>query len=129
MSEKTIEPNVSNQAEEGQVYKEQDLAQMIELVKAGIWRDTNLSKVLNVTRETVARWKKRPEVIEAYQATVMKFARKRIDVEAVLKELAIESDATKSELTIKVIPLLGGATSAIPSNTSDTQIVEANETD
>lgn len=75
-----------------QVYKEEELKMMIELVEAGLWKNSNLARILNVVDETIADWKKRPEVLTVYRKVVLQTARKRMDVEKRLRELAVESD-------------------------------------
>src|SRR5690606_16300172 len=75
-----------------QVYKQNELDLMIELIKAGDWKSTNLSKILNLDMNTVADWKKREDVQEAYRLTVLKFVKRRQDPEKVLSELGFDSD-------------------------------------
>lgn len=82
----------ANSDKQPQVYKQNELDLMIELVSAGMWKSTNLSKTLNVDMNTIAEWKKRVEVQKAYRETVLKFIRKRQDPEKVLQELDIDSE-------------------------------------
>lgn len=86
MSEETT----TKSTELPQVYKEVDLALMIELILNGLWSTTNLATALHITRDTVIEWKKRPEVQEAHRKAILKFIKKRTDTENVLKELDVE---------------------------------------
>lgn len=81
-----------NSDKDPQVYKQNELELMIELVKAGMWKSTNLSKTLSLDMNTVAEWKKRKDVQEAYRETVLKYIKKRKDPEKILSELDIDSD-------------------------------------
>lgn len=80
------------------VYKEEELANMIELIESGIWRTTNLSNALGINMETVDKWKLRPEVIQARRKSVKKWADKRVDADKVLKELGMEIDSAEVPL-------------------------------
>lgn len=129
----TVMQNVENSEAQPDIYKEAEFQTMLKFIRLGMWRNTNLAKVCHVSVDTLTEWKKRPEVAAAYNEAVEWIVKKRkniSDPEKIMKEMGLEVDKNESELTVKVIPLLGGASAhAIPSNTSDAQIVEANETD
>lgn len=80
----------ANSAELPQVYKENELKMMVELVENGLWSNVNLAKALGVNRDTITEWKKRPEVKKAYRKAILKYTSRRTDVDKILKELEIE---------------------------------------
>ena len=82
------------------VYKEEELAQMIELIGNGVWRTTNLANALHIDRETVDKWKEFKEVKDAHRQAVNKYSRRRNDNENILKELGMEVDAKVQEMPI-----------------------------
>lgn len=96
------ELNSEKSVTQPQVYKQNELKLFIELVEAGLWRNTNLAKALNIDVDTVADWKKRPEVQEAYRKTILKLVKVRPDIEKILKEMAIESDPDTMTLGLGV---------------------------
>lgn len=77
---------------EAKIYKEEEYDTMIEMIKAGMWRNVNLVNALHVDEQTILKWKKRPEVIEAHKQTFIKFLKKREDVEKILKEIGMETE-------------------------------------
>jgi hypothetical protein len=82
--------NSANSTDLPQVYKEEELKLMIELIENGLWRTTNLSTALHVDRKTIDEWKQRPEVQGAHRKAILKFVRRRTDTENILKELDVE---------------------------------------
>jgi hypothetical protein len=81
------------------VYKQVELSSMIELIGAGVWRSTNLAKALHIDLSTIAEWKKRPEVQDAHRRAILKFAKRRTDVEKILSELDFETPTEPQGLT------------------------------
>lgn len=87
-----------------QVYKKTEMEWMIDLIRRGLWRSTNLAEIIGINRETVDKWKKLPEVIEERRKVVWKTlgsGGKGRSVEAVLKEMGVETDPDKLEITHK----------------------------
>jgi hypothetical protein len=77
-------------AKRPEIYKEEDFDLMLKLIDRGIWKNCNLARALHLDEETVAKWKKHPQVIKAHTNSVLKFAGRRTDVENILKELDLE---------------------------------------
>ena len=88
----------ANSPQKPQVYKEEELEQMIELITNGVWRTTNLSNALHVDRKTIDVWKEFKEVKDAHRKAINKYSRKRTDTENVLKELGMEVDVSADSL-------------------------------
>ncbi len=87
-----------------QVYKKTEMEWMIDLIQRGLWRSTNLAEIIGINRETVDKWKKLPEVIEERRKVVWKTlgsGGKGRGVEAILKEMGVETDPDKLEITHK----------------------------
>lgn len=72
------------------IIKEEEFNLMLELIENGLWRNVNLSRALHVVEETIIKWKKHPKVQEAHRRAILKYARKRTDVDKILKELDME---------------------------------------
>lgn len=115
--------NSDNSDTQPQVYKQEELDLMFELIAAGVWRTTNLSKTLNVDMDTITAWKKRPEVIDARRKALLKFVKRRTDVEKILSELDFETPAeAPRNLTLIYQPIFGGlAANGLPANVSNAQ--------
>lgn len=96
---KIVRQNPTNPDSQPEVYKQAELEAMLQLIDAGVWRSTNLSKALHVDMGTIAIWKDRPEVQEAHKKAIIKFARRRTDVEKILNELDFETPAEPQSLT------------------------------
>lgn len=87
-----------------QVKKKTELEWMIDLIRRGLWRSTNLAEIIGINRETVDKWKKLPEVIEERRKVVWKTlgsGGKGRGVEAILKEMGVETDPDKLEVIHK----------------------------
>lgn len=99
---KVVKP--ANPAKQPQVYKKTELEWMIDLIKRGLWRSTNLAEIIGINRETVDNWKKLPEVIEERRKVVWKTLGsngKGRGVEMILKEMGVETDPDKLEVIHK----------------------------
>jgi len=105
-TQRMSDKNVANPT----VYKKEELTLMIELIEAGLWGSSNLANALHIDRSTVERWKETPEVQEAHRRAIMKFLRKRQDVEKILGELKVETPAETPKTLIQVNyqPIFGG---------------------
>jgi hypothetical protein len=111
-------------------YKKEELALMLELIEAGLWRTGNLSKALHVDEKTIVEWKKRPEVQETHRKTILKWVKKRKDSEIALRELEVDTpqEAPKTLVQINYQPIFGGKSAdALPTNHSDTQDIRPEE--
>lgn len=91
MSKKTSKKPTKS-TNQPRVYKKNELKLMVEMVEAGLWRTSNLQRVLGLDRTTIKKYKGLPVVKDAYRKTVSKYLKLRKDEEKVLKELKIESD-------------------------------------
>ena len=89
-----------------QVYKEQEFADFLSLVQQGLWRNNKLlADVCSVEEETIAKWKKMPEVVKARRialAETLRTFKNRGDVEKRLKEQGMEFDPDKVEAKVKI---------------------------
>lgn len=86
------------------VKKKTEYEWMVDLIRRGLWRTTNLANVIGVDRETIDKWKKRPEVVEERRKVVWKTlgsSGRGRSVETVLKEMGVETDPDKLEITHK----------------------------
>lgn len=87
-----------------QVQKVQEFATFMDLVRRGLWKNGSfIAELCSVDRDTIAEWKKRPEVIAAHSERT----KKELDrwdrmgkVEDRLKEQGMEFDAEKTETKI-----------------------------
>lgn len=75
---------------------------MIELIESGIYSTKNLMTALHLCKDTIVRWKKRPEVQLAHRKAILKFSKKRKDPEGSLKELGIEAARVEEKSHIEV---------------------------
>lgn len=81
--------------EESDVYKSAEYVLMCEFIEDGLWRETNLSRAVGVSRNTIRKWKAYPKAQKAYRKAikeVMKKRKKTGDVEKQMKELGLEVD-------------------------------------
>ncbi len=91
------------------IYKEEEFNEMLSLIENEyVYSDTNLSAALHVDRSTIAGWKKRPEAIKAHKEAVKKALGERrrkgqLQYEKTLKELGVETEVDKLDLSLKVI--------------------------
>lgn len=91
-------------AKRPQVYKKTEYEWMLDLIRRGLWRTTNLASAVGVDRETIDKWKKNPEVVEARRKVIWQklgSQGKGRGVETVLKEMGIETDPDKLEVIHK----------------------------
>lgn len=104
------EEKLSNLSEQPQVYKQEDLAIMIELVIAGVWSNKNLVTALHISEPTIIEWKKRPEVQDAHRKAILKFVKRRTDVEKILNELEFETPKEDPNTLVQINyqPIFGG---------------------
>lgn len=90
-----------------QVYKEQEYADFLSLVQQGLWKNNKLlAEVCSVEEETIAKWKKMPEVVKARRialADTLRTFKNRGDVEKRLKEQGMEFDPDKVEAKVEII--------------------------
>lgn len=88
------------------VYKEQEFADFLSLVQQGLWRNNKLlAEVCSVEEETIAKWKKMPEVVNARRvalADTLTTFKNRGDVEKRLKEQGMEFDPDKVEAKLLI---------------------------
>ncbi len=84
------EKSVNSVTDLPEVYKEEDFKLMLELVQSGIWKNVNLSRALHIDEDTIAKWKKRKEATTAHRQAILKFVKRRTDVEKILKELEMD---------------------------------------
>jgi L-rhamnose isomerase len=73
-----------------EIYKQEDFDLMLEMIKSGIWKNVNLSRALHIDEDTIAKWKKHQDAIDAHRQAILKFIKRRTDVEKILKELEME---------------------------------------
>lgn len=74
------------------IVKKDEFELMLELITQGLWKGVNLAAALHVNQDTITAWKKRPEAKDAHRRAILKFVRRRTDVEKILKELEIETE-------------------------------------
>ncbi len=90
-----------------QVQKVQEFTTFMDLVKRGLWKNTSyIAELCFVDRDTIAEWKKRPEVIAAH----VERSKKELDkwdrigkVEDRLKEQGMEFDPDRVEAKVEII--------------------------
>lgn len=115
--------NPANPTKTPRVYKEEDLALMIELIDGGLWSTTNLSNALHINRETIDIWKERKEVQEAHRKSILKWVKRRKDAEIALREMGVDTpqEAPKTLIQVNYQPIFGGkSVDALPADNSDT---------
>lgn len=120
---------VTNHTKPPQVYKEEDLTLMLELIMNGWWSDTNLANALHVTRQTIARWKERKEAQDAHRKAINKFSKQKRDTEQILKELGMDIEIQPTN-QIQPAPILFNLTQYnqyVRDNNSNTQAEQLNQ--
>ena len=94
-----------------QVLKLTEYYLMLEFISLGLWRSTNLAKACNVNIDSISDWKKRPEAQAAYREAVKSVMKKRKaigDPEKLMKELQLEVDVDRLDITTAGLPIFGG---------------------